>query len=70
MCEICTAMNGTPQERTAMRDGLLMNAESLEKVAAIYRQLAHQEFAPHTQRMKDQMPLIHNAIRLLVEDFL
>lgn len=70
MCEICAVKNGTPQERTAMQDGLLHNAQRLEDVAEIYRRLASGDLDPHSQRMADKRPLINNVIRLLVEDFL
>lgn len=70
MCEICDLKSADPEKRTAMRDGLLANAERMERVANLYRQLAHREIDPHSQKLKDQMPLVNNAIRLLVEDFL
>lgn len=71
MCEICIAFRSEdPAKRTDMRDGLLMNAERMERMASVYRDLAHQTLKPHTEKMQTASQSAHSAIRQLVEDFL
>lgn len=70
MCELCDLRSDDPAKRTAMRDGVLMNAERLERVANFYRQLAHREIHPHSDQMKTVVIAAQAAIRMLAEDFL
>lgn len=70
MCEICDLKSEDPAKRTAMRDGLLMNAERLDRIADSYRRLAHRELHPHSPEIKPVVASVYVAIRMLVEDWL